>query len=321
MPSTLTTRVLPPGTFYWPVTEDQAYRLSELLNVDFSELGVRGAFIGSPQLICSHCGKLSGMEDFIFEALQRGIHSPEFIVEDLRAGGKGQHSQILHCMDCGEAYMRSGTDEEVAAVTKRELERRAAGGDPAHFVRREAANAEAARAHWKEDWVITKREAGSDWRRTGNERDIAVRKRDLDAREPAAEAEAYWDLDWLAKARRDPAPATAYWDLDWISNAPRDVEVDAREPAPAPATIYWDLDWIANAPRDAEVDVREPAPAPATAYWDLDWISNAPRDAEIDAREPVAARSPWFADWVDVDQADETEVKRESGVRSLEELD
>ncbi|KZO96393.1 hypothetical protein CALVIDRAFT_537168 [Calocera viscosa TUFC12733] len=300
VPSTLAPRALPPGTFYWPVTEDQSNRLSELLNIDFSELGVRGAFIGSPLLICIHCGKLSGMEDFIYEALQRGIHTPEFIIEDLKAGGKGSHSQILHCMDCGEAYMRSGSDEQVAAATKRELDRRAAGGDPAEFKRSLAeAGGEAARAYWDLDWIshgerdITLREAGSDWRKDWVNDD----KRELGLREAGSD-----------------------WRKDWVDDRKRDI-------VPRQGPTDWTRDWVDGKKRDASAAGEE-----ASAYWDLDWLSGGARDlgsaGELEGREPVPAPSPWFADWVDVDSTPEGEVEGDevgepaaAGARSLEELD
>ncbi|KZO96373.1 hypothetical protein CALVIDRAFT_114591 [Calocera viscosa TUFC12733] len=106
----------PENTYFWPLTETQSRRLSSLLDIDFNSLGIAGSLIQSPELICTYCGKLSGLEDFVHAALQTGVHSADFVIENLKAGGNSPngHKQILNCCDCGRPYLRSGTDEEVA---------------------------------------------------------------------------------------------------------------------------------------------------------------------------------------------------------------
>ena len=105
--------------YAWMISDDEKDRLTTLLDTDFNEARLAGTYLNAPPQICSHCGKETEFIDWyacsalwlgctftltarVYTALARGVHSPEFLVESLKAGNtpKGlQHD--VYCSRCG----------------------------------------------------------------------------------------------------------------------------------------------------------------------------------------------------------------------------
>ncbi|TBU38515.1 hypothetical protein BD309DRAFT_874215, partial [Dichomitus squalens] len=84
------------------ISEDEKDRLTALLETDFNEANVAGTYVNAPPQACSHCGKETELIDWVYTALTRGVHSPEFIVESLKEGNipKNVHHDV-YCSRCG----------------------------------------------------------------------------------------------------------------------------------------------------------------------------------------------------------------------------
>jgi hypothetical protein len=93
--------------FYtWEIDAAETERLSQLLGTDFSRFGLRATRLDGPKAHCDGCGKLSGFDDFVHNALADGIHSKEFIIKVVQS--KNPHNPSppheLRCMSCGISY-------------------------------------------------------------------------------------------------------------------------------------------------------------------------------------------------------------------------
>ncbi|KAI0800142.1 hypothetical protein C8Q74DRAFT_394068 [Fomes fomentarius] len=103
--------------YLWRISENEQERLSALLEQDFYDLEVDGTYLNSPPQTCSHCGKETEFADWVYTALKRGIHSPEFIAESLKLGNipKGRLHDV-YCSRCGHlTAFRNPTGEEGGA--------------------------------------------------------------------------------------------------------------------------------------------------------------------------------------------------------------
>lgn len=104
---------LPDGRYEWLVTPEQAAHLTEQLSTPWEEIGVDAAILAIPQVVCVYCGKLSGMDDIIGDAL--AVHDPEFLVKMLIEGAERDHSHVSHCSGCGAVHLAKGSNEEIVA--------------------------------------------------------------------------------------------------------------------------------------------------------------------------------------------------------------
>ncbi|KZV93514.1 hypothetical protein EXIGLDRAFT_835695 [Exidia glandulosa HHB12029] len=104
---------LPEGVYYWRIDDDQAGRLSRLLDIDFGELGIIGQFVNGVALECAQCGKVSGLDDFVYTAIKTGVHTKDFIVQTLqdrsnaRRGNGTLHT--LTCCECDTVFKEVGS--------------------------------------------------------------------------------------------------------------------------------------------------------------------------------------------------------------------
>jgi len=97
------------NTNMWYITEDEYLRLSKLFGRDFQETRLGGTRVHGLPRPCKDCGKYTEFIDWVWTALQRGVHSPEFMFNALRNGRQGD--EVMHdvyCSECGAvvAYSR-----------------------------------------------------------------------------------------------------------------------------------------------------------------------------------------------------------------------
>ncbi|RYP15727.1 hypothetical protein DL765_005529 [Monosporascus sp. GIB2] len=98
---------MPPGAHYWPVEDYEAAKLEQLLGVQWSSLRIRGFIFEGPKPTCDTCGKTGGFDDFVYTALENGIHSKDFIAEALRARTEAQPHDMVLCSSCGTQWLVS----------------------------------------------------------------------------------------------------------------------------------------------------------------------------------------------------------------------
>ncbi|KAI0656624.1 hypothetical protein C8Q70DRAFT_895937, partial [Cubamyces menziesii] len=72
------------------IDADEERRIVELLGPEYLDVGLIATRVTGPPRACSVCGKQTEFVDWVFTALARGIHSPEFIVESLKLGNSPQ---------------------------------------------------------------------------------------------------------------------------------------------------------------------------------------------------------------------------------------
>ena len=124
--------------YSWMISQDEQERLSALLKGDFNDTGIEGTYVTAPPQVCPHCGKETEFIDWrvssdyqcgivhyidllfhrVYTALERGVHSPEFIFESLRAGHtpKGVHHDV-YCSGCGYlTHVRDSSGNEGGAL-------------------------------------------------------------------------------------------------------------------------------------------------------------------------------------------------------------
>jgi hypothetical protein len=79
-----------------------------MLGVDFKTFDIGGTFVMQPPLHCEQCGKQSGFDDFVHEALVDGIHTKEFILRILNHLGsdnvRASPPHRLRCINCNIYY-------------------------------------------------------------------------------------------------------------------------------------------------------------------------------------------------------------------------
>ncbi|ATY62262.1 RNA binding [Cordyceps militaris] len=88
-------------TFYtWLLTETERAHIASMLNMETSELKFRGANFLQDRSQCSGCGKHSGMDDFVHNALFAGIHSVDFMKDFLLDKTQQANPYTEHGVTC-----------------------------------------------------------------------------------------------------------------------------------------------------------------------------------------------------------------------------
>ncbi|KAI0350776.1 hypothetical protein OH77DRAFT_1439635 [Trametes cingulata] len=85
-----------------PISDDEEDRIAALLGPEYRDYALAGLLATAPAQPCSRCGKPTEFIDWIYTALARGIHSPDFIVASLKAGNRpDKHAHDVYCSRCG----------------------------------------------------------------------------------------------------------------------------------------------------------------------------------------------------------------------------
>ncbi|KAH9894845.1 hypothetical protein C8Q73DRAFT_473956 [Cubamyces lactineus] len=99
------------------IDADEERRIVELLGPEYLDVGLVATKVTGPPRHCPVCGKPTEFVDWVFTALSRGIHSPEFIVESLKLGNSPKKlGHDVYCSSCGHlTNFRDATGEEGGA--------------------------------------------------------------------------------------------------------------------------------------------------------------------------------------------------------------
>ncbi|KAM3537904.1 hypothetical protein ARSEF1564_009173 [Beauveria bassiana] len=88
-------------TFYkWQLTETERAHIASMLNIETSDLKLKSANFLEDRSQCEGCGKHSGMDDFVHNALYAGIHSVEFMRDFLLGKTKQTAPYTEHEVIC-----------------------------------------------------------------------------------------------------------------------------------------------------------------------------------------------------------------------------
>ncbi|KAI9778294.1 MAG: hypothetical protein M1835_004971 [Candelina submexicana] len=100
----LTERVGTDG-YRWLMTDKERNHIASLLKTDTSAISLRGNIMGQERKVCKSCGKHSGLDDLVHNALSLGIHSKAFMLDVLQNGPKQNSPEHeLQCSTCGEMF-------------------------------------------------------------------------------------------------------------------------------------------------------------------------------------------------------------------------
>ncbi|KAL4961054.1 RBP protein [Aspergillus stella-maris] len=91
-----------PGGFRWIITPEERAHIGSLLDCHGSDISRPATLMVQDHKICTGCGKHSGLDDLIQNALSLGIHSASFMLDVLQNGPKKDSpAHELFCSRCG----------------------------------------------------------------------------------------------------------------------------------------------------------------------------------------------------------------------------
>ncbi|KAK3896670.1 hypothetical protein C8A05DRAFT_20405 [Staphylotrichum tortipilum] len=91
--------------YSWILTDTERAHISDMLGIDASQLELQGYTMAQERSICRGCGKHSGLDDLVHNALFAGNHSAAFIVDVLINGPKGPSApHDVVCSRCTTRY-------------------------------------------------------------------------------------------------------------------------------------------------------------------------------------------------------------------------
>ncbi|KAE8339053.1 hypothetical protein BDV24DRAFT_165812 [Aspergillus arachidicola] len=110
-----TTAMTPPPTeilhldtelgYRWILSDAERTHIASLLKTGTDAITLRGNIMAQERRVCAHCGKYSGLDDLVHNALALGIHSDDFMLDVLQHGPKNPSPpHNLFCSNCGEQH-------------------------------------------------------------------------------------------------------------------------------------------------------------------------------------------------------------------------
>ncbi|TCD65329.1 hypothetical protein EIP91_002815 [Steccherinum ochraceum] len=102
----------------WAITEDESRRLTAFFGRDFKETGLCGTYVTGPPMPCINCGKWTEFIDWVYTALQRSVHSKDFMFQALKNKQRPQeNAHDVYCSGCGAlTHCRTGNNREGVAA-------------------------------------------------------------------------------------------------------------------------------------------------------------------------------------------------------------
>ncbi|KAB8253575.1 RBP protein [Aspergillus pseudonomiae] len=91
--------------YRWILSEAERAHIASLLKTETDAITIRGNIMTQERRVCAHCGKHSGLDDLVHNALALGIHSDGFMLDVLQHGPKNTSPpHNLLCSNCGEQH-------------------------------------------------------------------------------------------------------------------------------------------------------------------------------------------------------------------------
>lgn len=91
------------GAYIWHLTPQEREHISSMLDLEGWNVNRSTNRMNRNRAICTSCGKHSGLDDLVQNALKLQIHSKDFIKNVLRNGPERESpNHLLQCSRCGE---------------------------------------------------------------------------------------------------------------------------------------------------------------------------------------------------------------------------
>ncbi|KAL4794199.1 hypothetical protein BDV19DRAFT_390474 [Aspergillus venezuelensis] len=94
------------GEYYkWNLTPKERAHMVSMLGCSADHITLKSSHIEQDRETCSCCGKPTGLDDLVHNALAQGMHFTEFIADVLHNGPKnGSPAHVIHCSGCGTKF-------------------------------------------------------------------------------------------------------------------------------------------------------------------------------------------------------------------------
>ncbi|KAJ4151586.1 hypothetical protein LMH87_012276 [Akanthomyces muscarius] len=94
--------------YCWVLTDTERAHIATMLETDVSEINLRGNVMDKERFACESCGKHSGLDDLVHNALYGGVHSIPFMLGVLVDGPHGESpAHELVCSRCTTKHKHS----------------------------------------------------------------------------------------------------------------------------------------------------------------------------------------------------------------------
>ncbi|KAJ3495415.1 hypothetical protein NLG97_g3414 [Lecanicillium saksenae] len=95
-------------TFYcWILSDTERAHIADMLQMDVADLKMKGSNSTKDRAKCRGCGKYSGFDDFVHNALYGGVHSVDFMRDYILGNinpGEGRVTHDLTCSRCSAVH-------------------------------------------------------------------------------------------------------------------------------------------------------------------------------------------------------------------------
>ncbi|KAL5342013.1 RBP protein [Aspergillus crustosus] len=93
------------GGYLWILTPEEREHIASLLNCDIDKVSINANHMVQDRQACTNCGKISGLDDLVQNALSRGVHPTSFILDVLENGPRDDSPEHdLACSTCGVIF-------------------------------------------------------------------------------------------------------------------------------------------------------------------------------------------------------------------------
>ncbi|KAL3462354.1 RBP protein [Aspergillus heterothallicus] len=94
------------GAYRWIVTPEGRAHIASLLGCNVTHITRTATLMAHDRRTCTGCGKPSGLDDLVHNALGQRIHSASFILDVLENGPKNDSpAHELFCSGCGVKHV------------------------------------------------------------------------------------------------------------------------------------------------------------------------------------------------------------------------
>ncbi|KAF7590131.1 hypothetical protein BBP40_003244 [Aspergillus hancockii] len=91
--------------YRWVLSDAERAHITSMLKTNTETITLHGNIMAQERRVCASCGKYSGLDDLVHNALALGIHSDSFMLDVLRIGPRNPSPpHDLLCSNCGELH-------------------------------------------------------------------------------------------------------------------------------------------------------------------------------------------------------------------------
>ncbi|KAK6513841.1 hypothetical protein TWF506_008273 [Arthrobotrys conoides] len=92
--------------FRWVLTSEERSNIAKILEIEEDTIShVKGNVMCRERMQCGGCGKLSGLDDLVHNAVTAGVHNRDFILEVMAGGPQTRaYAHKMQCSNCSQGY-------------------------------------------------------------------------------------------------------------------------------------------------------------------------------------------------------------------------